>query len=132
MAATPPLHRSRKASASYSRSECFIDKTMVLCYIERGGKIVNQNGHTGVFCTDVYQLTENGFTQSLEAVCERQVKYIDDDNYEFYYKHFISGNPVSEYEHDIAVYTSFDFTQALRLDENAVSYEQIKQQITDH
>ena len=25
MAATPPLHRSRKASASYSRSECFIE-----------------------------------------------------------------------------------------------------------
>ena len=27
MAATPPLHRSRKASASCSRSECFINST---------------------------------------------------------------------------------------------------------
>ena len=35
MARAPPLHRSRKASASYSQSECFIDKQMILCYNER-------------------------------------------------------------------------------------------------
>ena len=41
MAAKPPLHRSRKAFASYSRSECFIDKHLVLWYnYLKGGDIM--------------------------------------------------------------------------------------------
>ena len=42
MAATPPHHRSRKASASYSRSECFIDNFALLCYTNstKGGGFV--------------------------------------------------------------------------------------------
>ena len=32
MAVAPLHHRSRKASASYSRRECFIDNFALLCY----------------------------------------------------------------------------------------------------
>ena len=43
MAATPLHHRSRKASASYSRSECFIDKHPVLWYdYQKGGDRVQE------------------------------------------------------------------------------------------
>jgi hypothetical protein len=34
-----PLHRSRKASASYSRSECFIDKALNLWYNSIGSTV---------------------------------------------------------------------------------------------
>ena len=43
MAAEPPLHRSRKASASYSHSECFIDKTVDLWYnYQKGGDVMKK------------------------------------------------------------------------------------------
>ena len=41
MASTPPLHGRRKTSASYSRSEGFIDKAYDLCYtIPKDGDIM--------------------------------------------------------------------------------------------
>ena len=103
-------------------------------YIERSGDMINQNGNMGRCYTNVYKLNENGFTETFDALSSERVEYIGgkdigDEDYHFVYEYFVDDTPVSEVEYHNAVNAVFDFSRAIRLDENAVSYEEIIQQL---
>lgn len=100
-------------------------------YIERSGNIINQNGHMGLCYTDVYKLNENGFTKTLNALSKERVEDLGNGEYNTFYEYSIAGEAVSEEAYNAAVNSSFDFTQSVRFNENAVSYDVIKQQISD-
>ena len=57
---------------------------------------------------------------------------IGGEEYNFIYEYFVEDAPVSEAEYNIAVNSAFDFSQAVRLDENAVSYDEIVQQLQNN
>ena len=101
-------------------------------YIERGGSVINQNGNMGRCYTDVYKLGENGFTKTFHALSKEYAEYIGgkgSEEYRFIYEYFVGDAPVSEAEYHNAVNAAFDFSRATRFDENAVSYEEIIQQL---
>ncbi len=98
-------------------------------YIERSGDMINQNGNMGRCYTNVYKLNENGFTETFNALSVERVEQIDGEEYDFVYEYFVGNDSVSEVEYHNAVYAAFDFSKAIGLDENAVSYGAIIQQL---
>ena len=95
-------------------------------YIERGGTVANENGHMGRCYNKVYQLGENGFAQTFDALTE--IKY-DSKTEKDNYLYSISGEAVSEETFQAAVNSSFDFSRAVKFTDSAVSYEAVKQQL---
>ena len=95
-------------------------------YIERGGTVANENGHMGRCYNKVYQLGENGFVQTFDALTE--IKY-DSKTEKDNYLYSISGETVSEETFQAAVNSSFDFSRAVKFTDSAVSYEAVKQQL---
>lgn len=111
-------------------------------YIERGGSVINQNGHMGRCYTTVYKLDENGFTKTLSALSVEHVESVENENtedptrpgeveYIISYEYSIEGQPVSEEEYNAAINAAFDFTNSLEFYNAAISYDVIKQQIVD-
>ena len=98
-------------------------------YTPRSGDMINQNGNMGRCYTNVYKLNDSGFTKTFNALSVENVEHIGGEEYNFIYEYFVEDAPVSEAEYNIAVNSAFDFSQAVRLDENAVSYDEIVQQL---
>ena len=98
-------------------------------YTPRSGDMINQNGNMGRCYTDVYKLNDSGFTKTFNALSVENVEHIGGEEYNFIYEYFVEDAPVSEAEYNTAVNSAFDFSQAVRLDENAVSYDEIVQQL---
>ena len=99
-------------------------------YIEKSGKIINQNGHMGRMYTHVYHLEDGTFTLTFQALeVERAGEWLGNDEYNLYYEYSVENEPVSEAEYNAAVEAAFDFEHAMLLDENAVDYDAICQQI---
>ena len=101
-------------------------------YIPRSGDMINQNGNMGRCYTNVYKLNDSGFTKTFNALSVENVEHIGGEEYNFIYEYFVEDAPVSEAEYNIAVNSAFDFSQAVRLDENAVSYDEIVQQLQNN
>ena len=70
MAAEPPLHRIRKASASYSHSECFIDGTAD--FISKMQIALKEASETGYWLELLYKTNYIGEEQYnfLESKCK--------------------------------------------------------------
>ena len=100
-------------------------------YVEKSGNIINQNGHMGQLHTDTYRLNEAGFILTFEALSSERAEYLGNDEYSFYYEYSIGDKPVTESEYNSAVETAADFKNAVRLNENEVNYDTIRQQIID-
>ena len=100
-------------------------------YVERSGMMINQNGNMGRCYTDVYELTENGFIKTLSALSVERVEPIENGEYTFSYDYSVEDKTVSEDDYNAAIHAAFDFARAARFDENAVTYDEIKQQLTD-
>ena len=98
-------------------------------YIPRSGDMINQNGNMGRCYTNVYKLNDSGFTKNFNALSIENVEHIGGEEYNFIYEYFVEDAPVSEAEYNTAVNSAFDFSQAVRLDENAVPYDEIVQQL---
>ena len=99
-------------------------------YIERSGKIINQNGHMGGYYDNVYKLDENGFSQILRASYTE--RYVGDANDpEVITEYSIDGNNVTQADYTAAINAAFDISAAVRFSDSAVSYEVITQQIAD-
>ena len=94
-------------------------------YIERSGDLINQNGNMGYYYTDVYKLSDNGFAEILNALSIEKVEHKGGEEYDLVYDYFVEDAPVSEAEYNNALNSAFDFSRAVRLDENAVSYDDI-------
>lgn len=101
-------------------------------YVEKSGKIINKNGHMGQLYTHAYELNEDGFTLTLEALLSESIETLENGEYEFFYEYSIGRKPATESEYNTAVEAAFDFENAVRLNENSVEYNIIRQQITDH
>ena len=98
-------------------------------YTPRSGDMIDQNGNMGRCYTNVYKLNDSGFTKTFNALSIENVEHIGGEEYNFIYEYFVEDAPVSEAEYNTAVNSAFDFSQAVRLDENAVSYDEIVQQL---
>ncbi len=100
-------------------------------YIEKNGKIINQNGNMGQYYTHVYRLEEGTFTLTFRALESECMEHLENDEYRRYYEYSIGDAPVSEADYKAAVEAAFDFKYAMRLDQNAVDYYTMRQQIID-
>ena len=100
-------------------------------YIEKSGNIINQNGHMGQLHTHTYRLNDAGFILTFEALSSERAEYLGNDEYSFYYEYSIGDKPVTESEYKSAVNAAFNFENAIRLNENEVNYDAIRQQIID-
>ena len=100
-------------------------------YIEKSGKIVNQNGNSGRLYTNVYKLTENGFVLTFHALSSERAEHLGNDEYIISYEYSVENKPVNERDYAAAVDAAFNFAQSVPLNENAVEYSAITQQIMD-
>ena len=98
-------------------------------YVERSGNIINQNGHMGLYYDNVYTLSENGFSQILNARYTERYEHIGNEEYNIYCDYFIGDTPVSEADYNNAVSSAFDLSKAVSLYENSVSYNTIIEQL---
>ena len=100
-------------------------------YIEKSGNVINQNGKMGRIYTHVYKLNEDGFILTFEALSAERVEILENDEYKLHYEYSIGNKTVSESEYNSAVNAAFNFENAVRLNENEVNYNTIRQQIID-
>ena len=100
-------------------------------YIEKSGNVINQNGKMGRIYTHVYQLNEDGFILTFEALSAERVEILENDEYKLHYEYSIGDKTVNESEYKSAVNAAFNFENAIRLNENEVNYDAIRQQIID-
>ncbi|MBQ3202493.1 MAG: hypothetical protein IJB36_02490 [Clostridia bacterium] len=100
-------------------------------YIEKSGNVINQNGNMGRIYTHVYQLNEDGFILTFEALSAERVEVLENDEYKLHYEYSIGDKTVNESEYKSAVNAAFNFENAIRLNENEVNYDAIRQQIID-
>ena len=98
-------------------------------YLERSGKIINESGHMGYSYTDVFQLSEDGFTQLFQGSEIQRVEHLGNEEYRYYSEYFIEEAPVPYPEYTAALQEVFDLWGSRELSDHAVSYEVIKQQI---
>ena len=98
-------------------------------YIEKSGEIFNYNGNMGVYITDVYKLTDEGFYQTFSALTTETIEEWVNDEPVLSYGFFVEDVAVSEAEYHQARNAAFDYSQSIRFNENAVTYEVIKEQI---
>lgn len=95
-------------------------------YIKNGGHIFNYNGNMGYYLTHVYQLDNNGFNQTFNAYL---IEHLGDDK--ITYEYYVEDKLISKEEYDAAINEAFDIDNSIRLNENAVSYDTIRQQILE-
>lgn len=100
-------------------------------YIEKSGNVINQNGKMGCIYTHVYKLNEDGFILTFEALSAERVEILENDEYKLHYEYSIGDKTVNESEYKSAVNAAFNFENAIRLNENEVNYDAIRQQIVD-
>ena len=98
-------------------------------YIEKGGLIINQNGHMGRYYTTIYTLCEDGFVLNFSGVRTESYEHIGGDNYITHTQYSIGEEVVSEDEFDAAVNSLFDFSRSKEFYTDAVSYNEIMQQL---
>ena len=100
-------------------------------YIPRSGMLINTNGNMGYYSTTVYRLTDSGFTLILRGLEEHSYEYLENGEVKETIEYFIEGESVTEEAFYSAISAVFDYAQAVSFSENAVSYDEIKQQILD-
>lgn len=98
-------------------------------YIEYSGEILNQNGTTGTYCTDVYKLNKNGCTKTFFGEEHRKVT-LENGNYTTVSTYMIGGRVVSEAEFNAAVNEAFDLEKSIRFSDIEVSYSTIVHLLT--
>lgn len=100
-------------------------------YIEKSGNVINQNGKMGRIYTHVYKLNEDGFILTFEALSAERVEVLENDEYKLHYEYSIGDKSANESEYNSAIEAAFDFENAVRLNDNEVNYDTIRQQIID-
>ena len=96
-------------------------------FVEKSGNVVNRNGHMGQEHTHVYKLVEDGFVLTFDALSSERIN----DEYKLYFEYSIGDMPVSESEYNSAVENAVDLKNAVRLNENEVNYDTIRQQVIE-
>lgn len=96
-------------------------------YIRKDGKIYNCNGNMGYYQTHVYELDNNGFNQTFNAYL---IEHLGDDK--ITYEYSVEDKLVSKEEYDAAINAVFNIDNSIRLNENAVSYDEIRRQILEY
>ena len=94
-------------------------------YIQKSGKVLNENGNMGNCYTHAYNLTDDGFVLYFTAHKAEIITEFVDDEYEIIYEFSVEDTPVTEQKYNDALNVAFDYDNSKRLDENAVSYDQI-------
>ena len=101
-------------------------------YIEKSGKFANQNGNMGNLYTDVYTLNNGKFTKVLSASKFEKIETLENGDLEIAYDYCIGDKRVNTPDYDKAISDAFDFKNAKRLNENAVTYEEFKQLVENY
>lgn len=96
-------------------------------YIKKSGTVFNRNGHMGQEHTHVFKLVDEGFVPTFEALSSERIN----DEYKLHYEYSIGDKSANESEYNSAIEAAFDFENAVRLNDNEVNYDTIRQQIID-
>lgn len=96
-------------------------------YIKNTGQIFNYNGNMGYYLTHVYKLNNDGFNQTFNA---HLIEHLGDDK--ITYEYSVKDKMVSKEEYDAAINAVFNIDNSIRLNENAVSYDEIRRQILEY
>ena len=83
----------------------------------------------GRYYTQVYKLTEEGFTQTFYALEMENVEQWVGDEPVISYEYFVEKVAVSETEYRDAKKAAFNYESSKTFHENAVTYDEIKEQI---
>lgn len=101
-------------------------------YIYKGGTFANQNGNMGVYYTDVYKLTADGFKKTFSAYKCEKIETSENGDSTLSYEYFVEGKRVDAKNYEDAVSASFNYEKSTSLIKNAVSYEEILTQIEEY
>ena len=94
-------------------------------YIEKSGKLYNNNGIGGYYSTDVYQLDSNGFAKIFSA--SEEMVFSGDGTQTFQY--YLNYETVSKTEYDNALNAVFNYAESKSFRDVKVSFEKIKEQL---
>lgn len=100
-------------------------------YIPGAGLIKNTNGNMGYYTTDIYRLTDSGFASIWCGLEVQEMVPPANENEEptLDISFSIGDKTVSEEEYYAAIEEVFNTSQAIRLHENTVSFDEIRQLI---
>lgn len=122
------------AVCTYKNSQVIeqrIRRTWGGSYIPGAGLIKNTNGNMGYYTTDIYRLTDSGFTNIWSGLETQEIIPSENGNEEPEWDIFFSvgDQAVSEEAYYAAIENVFNTSRAVQLHENAVSYDAIRQLI---
>lgn len=100
-------------------------------YIENSGCFVNDNGHMGGYCTEVYFLTDSGFERTFVATRYEKPEHVEGEIYNIIYEYYIGDEMVEIEEYENAVNDAFDFESSIVFYDLRVSCEEIIKQINE-
>ena len=100
-------------------------------YIKKTGMLINLMGKETAYYTNVYTLGAEGFAKTFSAYENEKVTEAD-GKISTTYEYYVGDKAVGMDEYNKAVDGAFNFFQSSRLDEKAVSYEEIVKQISAH
>ena len=86
----------------------------------------------GVLYTDVYTLKNGNFTKTLSASKYEKIETLENGDLEIAYDYCIGDKLVNTPDYDKAISDAFDFKNAKRLNENAVTYEEFKELVENY
>ena len=98
-------------------------------YVPRSGLVLNYNGTTGYYYTEVFGLTENGFDCRWSGLEKHGSGHNGFNEYYGAATYYIDDVPVGKAEYEAAIREQIDLEQVRSFHENGVSFEGICQQI---
>lgn len=101
-------------------------------YIEKNGELFNFNGNMGCYYTNVYKLTDEGFSQTFSSLEIESIEEWVNEDPVLFYEYSVGGVVVSKDEYNQARNAAFNYEQSKPLHQNAVTYDIIKTQIEAH
>lgn len=101
-------------------------------YIPRSGLLVNYNGTVGYYYTEVFSLGTGGFDCLWSGLEKHGSGHNGFNEYYGSATYYIDDVRVSKAEYDGAIRGLIDQEKVIPLHENAVTYEEICQQIVDY
>ena len=98
-------------------------------YIPRSGLVLNYNGTTGYYYTEVFGLTENGFDCRWSGLDKHGSGHNGFNEYYGSATYYIDDVRVSKADYEAAIREQIDLEQVVAFHENGVSHEEICLQI---
>lgn len=101
-------------------------------YIPQSGQMINISYNQGHYLTEIFQLADGKFTCLWNGLEKHGLINQDRNLYTDWATYWIDDTQVGKEEYNRAIGEVIDLSKTVSFDENAVSYEEIRQQINDY